>query len=357
MVITKRVKLYFPDKEVWSLFEDRLDKATQCINYWVNVMRLKESTKLRDLQGKPYFEARGIFKLDSLTTQLCKYFAIRMVRTSKKRRVDAPYLHKKILPIRNIKIDKSRLGLLVGDRKRYWIEFKGEKLISGIIKESLIKKKGDEWFCHLSIKINTPKEKDYKRCLGVDLGIAKTAVVADWNGNNTRFFKGEPYRFKKKHYRDLRTKLQPKLKQGNVYKLLKRIRNKEANWVQNENHRISKEIVGMAVKNKRSIALEKLTGITGRVKVNRKTRKMLKGWSFSQLDKFIEYKAKMAGIKVFYVDPRETSKTCPKCRYSSRSNRRTQALFRCQKCGYESNADRVGAMNIALRGTELLASQ
>jgi putative transposase len=357
MVITKCVKLYFPNKEMEVFFEDRMGKATQCINYWVDIIREKQSTKLRDLQGESYCLARKKFSLDSTTTQLSEYFAIRMVRKSKKKRIDSPYLKKKLLPVSDIKVLDNKIGFFIGDRKIRWIEFRGETLPKGMIRESIIKKKNKEWYCHLKIRIEIPKVKSYKRCLGVDLGIAKTAAVADCNGNNTRFFKGEPYRFKKEHYQNLRTKLQPKIKQGNVYKLLKRIREKEANWVKNENHRISKEIVNMAVKNKRSIALEKLTGITERLKVNRKTKKMLKGWSFRQLDTFIEYKAKLAGIKVIYVDPRETSKTCPKCRYCSRNNRRTQSVFKCRKCGYESNADRVGAMNIALKGTELLASQ
>lgn len=63
----------------------------------------------------------------------------------------------------------------------------------------------------------------------------------------------------------------------------------------------------------------------------------------------------MAGITVLDIDPRGTSKTCPKCSNYSRSNRKTQERFICTQCGYESNADRVAAMNIALRGTELLA--
>jgi len=213
-----------------------------------------------------------------------------------------------------------------------------------------------EWYCLLSIRVETKKQKKYKKCIGVDLGIAKTAVISDWRGRNTKFFNGEPYRFKKNHYRELRTKLQPKLKQGNVYKLLKHISSKEQRWVTNENHKISREIVNIAIKNKRSIALEKLTGITKRLKVNRKTRKMLGGWSFKQLADFIEYKAKLAGITIVYIDPRNTSKTCPKCHYCSRSNRRTQSLFRCVKCRYESNADRVGAMNIAIRGNTALSA-
>lgn len=346
MVICRRVKLYNADE---ILLKERTNKFTDCVNYWVDVIRTKESTRLRDLQGESYFTARSRFELDGVTAQLAEMFAVRMARTSKKQRAIVPYLKTNIFIIKP-KILENKIGFTMGTRQFNYMDFKGDSLPEGIVKLGVIKKYKGEWFCSLIFKTKDIKQKNFKRCLGVDLGIAKTAVISDWNGNNTRFFRGEPYRFKKNHYLELRRKLQPKLKEGNIYKLLKRTREKESNWVKNENHKISREIVNMAIENKRSIALEKLTGITERLKVNRKTRKMLKGWSFSQLAKFIEYKAKLAGITVIYVDPRGTSKTCPKCQYSSRSNRRTQSVFKCRKCNYESNADRVGAINIAIRG-------
>ncbi|KXW57422.1 zinc ribbon domain-containing protein [Ferrovum myxofaciens] len=39
----------------------------------------------------------------------------------------------------------------------------------------------------------------------------------------------------------------------------------------------------------------------------------------------------------------------------SADNRQTQAKFACVECGYENNADRVGAINILERGHRLLA--
>ncbi|WP_206709337.1 zinc ribbon domain-containing protein [Koleobacter methoxysyntrophicus] len=43
-----------------------------------------------------------------------------------------------------------------------------------------------------------------------------------------------------------------------------------------------------------------------------------------------------------YVDPKETSKTCPKCGNAFRYNRKAQGWFKCIKCGYQSDADRGG---------------
>ncbi|MCW8972725.1 MAG: transposase, partial [Gammaproteobacteria bacterium] len=41
----------------------------------------------------------------------------------------------------------------------------------------------------------------------------------------------------------------------------------------------------------------------------------------------------------------------------SAENRRTQAQFRCIECGFEENADVVGAINVLRRGEVLLSSE
>jgi IS605 OrfB family transposase len=356
MVITIPVKLVV-SKELDEKLSLLASEQSKCANYFVEVIKDKQSTSLKDLSGEPYFEAKRLFKLGSNLIQFAGYRAVTMMKVNHKTAKHSSKFNNVFLSLREIKIDGFKVGLIFSDgSKRTWVEYLYKEPVLGTTKESILKKINGEWFCYLRIDRTEPKPKNYKRFMGVDLGIAKTAVTCDWNGKHTRFFNGEPYRFKKNHFMELRKGVEPKLKQGNVYKFLKRISKHEANWVTNENHKISREIVNMAIKNKRSIALEKLTGITERLKVHKKSRKMLKGWSFRQLADFIEYKAKLAGITVVYVDPRGTSKTCPKCQYCSRSNRRTQSLFKCRKCNYESNADRIGAINIAIRGNTVLSA-
>ncbi len=53
-----------------------------------------------------------------------------------------------------------------------------------------------------------------------------------------------------------------------------------------------------------------------------------------------------AGGRLILADPKYTSQTCPKCGYTSSSNRPTQAHFGCQLCGCTENADVVGALNV-----------
>jgi putative transposase len=53
---------------------------------------------------------------------------------------------------------------------------------------------------------------------------------------------------------------------------------------------------------------------------------------------------------VIAIDPRNTSRTCPICRHVSAENRKTQAVFRCVRCGYGADADVNAARNILAAG-------
>nr|WP_242464617.1 transposase [Halorhodospira abdelmalekii] len=46
------------------------------------------------------------------------------------------------------------------------------------------------------------------------------------------------------------------------------------------------------------------------------------------------------------VAPQNTCRTCPCCGHVSAENRETQARFQCVECGFEENADVVGAINV-----------
>ena len=66
----------------------------------------------------------------------------------------------------------------------------------------------------------------------------------------------------------------------------------------------------------------------------------------------LEYKLAWAGGRLVAVPPQHTSQECPVCHHVSADNRRTQARFACAQCGYESNADLVGAINVLAAGHE-----
>ena len=64
----------------------------------------------------------------------------------------------------------------------------------------------------------------------------------------------------------------------------------------------------------------------------------------------LDYKLAWRGGWLVAVPPQNTSRTCPCCGHVSAQNRQTQARFQCVACGFEENADLVGAINILRAG-------
>ena len=137
----------------------------------------------------------------------------------------------------------------------------------------------------------------------------------------------------------------------------RRIAGKESRFREHANHVISKAIVRSAERTGRGIALEDLQGLRGRVKARGgDARNRLSGWSFAELGGFIAYKARLAGVPVVYVDPRDTSRMCAECLHVARANRVSRAEFSCKACGHEADADRNAARNIRAQAARKSAS-
>lgn len=179
--------------------------------------------------------------------------------------------------------------------------------------------------------------------LGVDLGIANLA--ADSDGET---YSGGHVNGLRKRYAKLRAKLQKKGTKS-AKRLLKKRRRKESRFAAHVNHVISKRLVAKAKGTGRGIALEDLRGIRDRITVRKAQRRTHHSWSFHQLRQFIEYKARLAGVPVVLVDPRNTSRTCPECGTIDKANRPTRDHFCCVSCGFAGPADTIAAVNIRRR--------
>ncbi|MBI4551156.1 MAG: IS200/IS605 family element transposase accessory protein TnpB [Candidatus Latescibacteria bacterium] len=193
------------------------------------------------------------------------------------------------------------------------------------------------WFLLQTVELPEPPPTDVADYLGVDLGIVNLATDSDGTAHSGKTVHG----LRRRHHR-LRQRLQSKQTKS-AKRLLKQRRRKETRFQRDVNHCLSKTLVTTAQRTGRGLALEDLTGIRTRIRAQKPQRRVQSSWAFTQLRQFIEYKAKLAGVPLVLVDPRNTSRTCPVCGHCEKANRKTQVLFSCVRCFFSGNADTIAA--------------
>ncbi|MHA2251326.1 MAG: RNA-guided endonuclease InsQ/TnpB family protein [Candidatus Kariarchaeaceae archaeon] len=174
--------------------------------------------------------------------------------------------------------------------------------------------------------------------IGVDRGIKNIAV-----DSNNNFYNGKHVREVKRRYFRLRHTLQKKGTRSAKRKLQK-TRERERRFQKDVNHCTSKKLVGRS-QNNSTIVFEDLKDIRASMRGQKRMNREFHSWPFFQLEEFVRYKAKEKGIIFKEVDPRYTSQKCSRCHHVNRNNRKG-SLFRCQNCGYTTDADRNAALNI-----------
>jgi IS605 OrfB family transposase len=208
-----------------------------------------------------------------------------------------------------------------------------------------------KWFLLVTAEFPDGEEIELTDFIGIDLGINQLVTTSDGNSET-----GSEIDTVQKKYAKLRQILQHKAakqtrsrkRPRSIHRFLKRISKRVRHFKRHSNHVISKKIVQNAKDTNRNIAIEDLKGIRGRceARFRRFERARFSGWSFSELRQYIEYKAKLAGVSVLAIDPRNTSRRCNKCGHCGKENRKSQAEFVCVECNHSENADINAAKNI-----------
>lgn len=194
----------------------------------------------------------------------------------------------------------------------------------------------DETYAHICCLVKDEPPVNAVSYIGVDLNATGHIAVAAVDGKIIKLGKEAPHIHKK--YQGMRKWAQRK----RAFKFVKKLKNKESRKVKNINHQISRKLVNIAKEKSYGIKLEKLTGIRGNKKKGKKLNGIVSNWSFAQLQQFIEYKAKLCGVSVYYIDPAYTSQRCSRCGLIGDRNRK---VFTC-KCGHKDHADANAAFNI-----------
>ncbi|MGW7692227.1 RNA-guided endonuclease InsQ/TnpB family protein [Streptomyces asiaticus] len=200
--------------------------------------------------------------------------------------------------------------------------------------------RGGKWFLIATCDLPDPEVYEPVDWIGVDRGVVNLATTSD--GTNYQGRRLSRYR---RWQARKRAELQAKRTRAATRSLARRVR-KERRHATCVNHRVSKEIVSVAQRTGRGIAVEELGGIRERVRLRRDQRGTLSSWPFHQLGQHLVYKARKAGVPFLEVDAAYTSQRCPRCGHTERANRPDRDRFRCRRCGLAGLADVVAGVNV-----------
>ena len=246
----------------------------------------------------------------------------------------------------NYSIEKDKIGFPVflnGKSKKIYVKAiiptKQLEQLNTMKKGTLrITPKGDKLMAQIAVE-HPQVETSGKRVMGVDLGLKVPAVCSTDAGKVLFVGNGRKNKYLRRRFRSDRKRL------GKAKKLnaIRKSRNKEQRIMRDIDHKNSRKIVNFAIDNQIAvIRMEQLTNIRATARTSRKNEKNLHTWSFYRLAYYIEYKARLVGIRVEYVNPAYTSQICPVC---GKKNHAKDRKYKCS-CGFQRHRDIVGAVNI-----------
>ncbi len=246
-----------------------------------------------------------------------------------------------------------------------WVRYRNSRNMLGTAKNITVSSTGSKWF----VSIQTEREEaapvhPSASIVGVDVGIARFATLSD----GTVF---EPINsFKKQQARLARYQraMSRKTKFSNNWKKAKakitkrhqKIGNIRRDYLHKTTTTISQNhamvcIEDLQVRNMSKSAAGSAEAPGWNVKAKSGLNKSILDQGWFEFRRQLVYKQAWRGGQVVAVNPRNTSRTCPCCGHVSAQNRQTQARFACVECGYENNANLVGAINILAAGHAVLA--
>jgi putative transposase len=265
---------------------------------------------------------------------------------------------------KQIKLDQPNSRLFLP--KLGWLRLRLSRPVLGTVKNVTVSQSCGKWFVSIQTEREIEQPTPQGGAVGIDMGIVRFATLSDG-----KFF--APLNSFKRHETRLRKAQQAlshKVKFSNNWKKAKaciqrihsRIGNARRDFLHKTSTAISQNhamvcIEDLQVRNmsKSAAGTTEQPGRNVRAKSGLNKSILDQGWF--EFRRQLDYKLAWKGGWLIAVPPQNTSRTCPCCGHVSAANRQTQARFECVECGFEANADVVGAINVLRAGHARLACE
>jgi len=258
---------------------------------------------------------------------------------------------------KQIKLDQGNSRLFLP--KLGWLRYRNSRDVLGTVKNVTVRQSSGKWFVSIQTQREVEPSVPQGGAVGIDMGVVRFATLSDGTFH-------APRNSFKRHETALRKAQQVmsrKVKFNNNWKKAKakiqnihaRIGNARRDYLHKTSTAISQNHAMVCVEDLQVRNMSK--SAAGTVEVPGRNVRAKSGLNRSILDqgwfefrRQLDYKLHWRGGWLVAVPPQYTSQTCPCCGHVSADNRQTQARFQCVECGFEENADVVGAINILRAG-------
>ena len=264
---------------------------------------------------------------------------------------------------KQIKLDQGNGRIFLP--KLGWMRLRLSRKVLGDVRNATVSLSGGKWF----VSIQTEREVEQlvpqaTSAVGIDVGVARFATFSDGMFlaplNSFKKHEVRLRRYQRAMSRKVKFSSNWKKAKARVQRIHARIGNARRDFLHKATTAISQNHAMVAIEDLQvrnmSMSAAGTTGQPGKnVRAKSGLNKSILDQGWFEFRRQLDYKLAWSGGWLIAVPPQNTSQTCPVCGCVSVGNRTTQAKFACVDCGFEDNADVVGAINILARGHRVAA--
>ena len=264
---------------------------------------------------------------------------------------------------KQIKLDQGNSRIFLP--KLGWLRYRNSRGVLGELRNATVSQSAGKWF----VSIQTQREVDRPvpqatSAVGIDVGIARFATVSDGTFlaplNSFKRHEARLRRAQRAMSRKVKFSSNWKKAKARIQRIHSRIGNARRDYLHKATTTISNNhamvcIEDLQVRNMSKSAAGNTENPGKNVRAKSGLNKSILDQGWFEFRRQLDYKLAWNGGWLIAVPPPNTSRTCPACGCVSAENRLTQARFACIECGFEENADVVGAINVLARGHRVAA--
>ena len=247
-----------------------------------------------------------------------------------------------------------------------WLRYRCSRDVIGTIKNVTVSSSGGKWYVSLQTEREVELPVPQGDAVGIDVGIARFATLSDGTvyAPLNSFKRHETALRKAQQAMSHKTKFSNNWKKAKarVQRIHSRIGNTRRDFLHKTSNAISQNhalvfVEDLRIRNMSKSAAGTTEAPGKQVRAKSGLNKSILDQGWFEFRRQLDYKLAWKGGHLVAVPPRNTSRTCPCCGHVSAENRQTQAKFECVECGFEENADLVGAINVLRAGHARLACE